>query len=54
MGDPECVALFTKQELNAIQWDSLEEEMSRCAEYDIVPDYSTALELLTTAKRMRS
>ena len=54
MGNPECFALFTKQELDAIQWDSLEEEMSRCAEYDIVPDYSTALELLTTAKRTRS
>jgi hypothetical protein len=39
---------------DAIQWDSLEEEMSRCAEYDIVPDYSKALELMTAAKRTRS
>ena len=54
MGNPECFALFTKKELDAIQWDSLEEEMSRCAEYDIVPDYSKALDLMTAAKRMRS
>ena len=54
MGNPECFALFTKDELDAIQWDSLEEEMSRCAEYDIVPDYSKALDLMTAAKQMRS
>jgi spermidine/putrescine transport system substrate-binding protein len=40
--------------LRAIQWDSLEEEMSRCTEYDVVPDYNKALELVTAAKRMRS
>jgi spermidine/putrescine transport system substrate-binding protein len=54
MGNPECFKLFTKDELEAIQWDSLEEEMSRCAEYDIVPDYNKALDLMTAAKRMRS
>ena len=54
MGNPECFALFTKEELDAIQWDSLEEEMSRCAEYDIVPDYTKALDFMTSAKRMRS
>lgn len=54
MGNPECFALFTKDELEAIQWDSLEEEMSRCAEYDIVPDYNKALDLMTAAKQMRS
>jgi spermidine/putrescine transport system substrate-binding protein len=54
MGNPKCFELFTKDELEAIQWDSLEEEMSRCAEYDIVPDYNKALDLMTAAKRMRS
>ena len=51
MGNPKCFELFTAEELDAIQWDSLEEEMSRCAEYDIVPDYDKALELMTAAKR---
>ena len=53
MGNPECLELFTKDELDAIQWDSLEEEMPG-SEYDIVPDYSKALELMTAAKRTRS
>lgn len=53
MGNPECFALFTKEELDAIQWDSLEEEMARSAEYDIVPDYDAALDLMTAAKRAR-
>lgn len=51
MGNPECFALFTKEELDAIQWDSLEEEMARCVEYDIVPDYDKLLDIMTAAKR---
>jgi spermidine/putrescine transport system substrate-binding protein len=53
MGNPECFKLFTKEELDAIQWDSLEEEMARSVEYDIVPDYDKALDLMTAAKRAR-
>ena len=53
MGNPECFNRFTAEELDAIQWDSLEEEMSRSAEYDIVPDYNVALDLMTAAKRAR-
>lgn len=53
MGNPECFNLFTPEELDAIQWDSLEEEMARSAEYDIVPDYDAALDLMTAAKRAR-
>jgi spermidine/putrescine transport system substrate-binding protein len=54
MGNPECFSLFTKEELDAIQWDSLEEEMSRCVEYDIVPDYDKLLDIMTAAKRAAS
>ena len=53
MGNPKCFELFTTDELDAIQWDSLEEEMARSAEYDIVPDYDAALDLMTAAKRQR-
>ncbi|GLK66942.1 spermidine/putrescine ABC transporter substrate-binding protein [Hansschlegelia plantiphila] len=53
MGNKACFDLFTKEELDAIQYDSLEEEMSRSAEYDIVPDYDKALEILTAAKRAK-
>lgn len=51
MGNKACFDLFTTDELDAIQWDSLEAEMERCAEYDIVPDYDAALEIMTAAKR---
>jgi len=51
MGNKACFDLFTADELDAIQWDSLEEDMDLCAEYDIVPDYDKALEIMTAAKR---
>jgi spermidine/putrescine transport system substrate-binding protein len=54
MGNPDCFKLFTKEELDAIQWDSLEEEMALSAEYDIVPDYDRALDIMTAAKREAS
>ena len=54
MGNPDCFKLFTPEELDAIQWDSLEEEMARSVEYDIVPDYDKLLEIMTAAKREAS
>jgi len=54
MGNPDCFKLFTKEELDIIQWDSLEEEMARSSEYDIVPDYDKLLDIMTAAKRETS
>ncbi len=54
MANPDCFSLFTKEELDAIQWDSLEEEMARSIEYDIVPDYDKLLDIMTSAKREAS
>lgn len=54
MGNPECFKLFTPEELEAIQWDSLEEEMDRSVEYDIVPDYNKLLDIMSAAKREAS
>jgi spermidine/putrescine transport system substrate-binding protein len=54
MGNPDCFKHFTKEELDAIQWDSLEEEMAGSIEYDIVPDYDKLLEIMTSAKREAS
>jgi spermidine/putrescine transport system substrate-binding protein len=51
MGDPECFKLFTAEELEAIQWDTLEEEMAGSVEYDIVPDYDKLLDIMSAAKR---
>lgn len=53
MANPDCFSLFTKEELAAIQWDSLEEEMAGSVEYDIVPDYDKALDIMNAAKRQR-
>ena len=53
MSNPECFKLFTKDELMAIQYDSLEEEMSRSRAYDIVPDYDKAHDIMMEAKRTR-
>ncbi len=54
MGSKECFDLFTAEELDAIQWDSLEEEMARSIEYDIVPDYDKLLDIMTSAKKEAS
>jgi len=54
MGNKECFDLFTAEELDTIQWDSLEEEMARSVEYDIVPDYDKLLDIMTTAKKNAS
>jgi spermidine/putrescine transport system substrate-binding protein len=51
MANPQCFGLFTTEELEAIQWDSLDEEMARSVEYDIVPDYDKLLDLMTIARR---
>lgn len=53
MGDPEVFKLFSSEELDAIQWDSLEEEMARSAEYDINPDYPQMYDIYAEAKRTR-
>ena len=37
-GDSTVMAQFDTDELNAIQWDTLEEEMANSADYDINPD----------------
>jgi spermidine/putrescine transport system substrate-binding protein len=54
MANPDCFKLFTKEELDSIQWDSLDEEMARSIEYDIVPDYDKLLDIMTAAKREAS
>lgn len=51
MGNPDCFKLFTADELDIIQWDTLEEDMNLSVEYDIVPDYDRLHGIMTTAKR---
>ena len=51
MGDPDVFAQWDEDELDAIQWDSLEEEMANSVEYDVVADYDRLMEIYTAARR---
>ena len=51
MANPEVIGLYNKDELDAIQWDSLPEEMARSVDYGINPDYDAMLTIYNTAKR---
>ncbi len=53
MGSEDVLASFSKEELDAIQWDSLEEEMANSVDYDINPDYAEMYDLYSAAKRER-
>ena len=49
MGMPEVFERFTARELDAIQWDELEEDIARCADYDLMPDHADLLHRLRSA-----
>ena len=51
MGDPKVFEKYTKDELDAIQWDSLGDEMARSMDYDVVASYDQLIELYNAAKR---
>ena len=51
MGMPEVFDRFTARELEAIQWDDLEEDIARCADYDLMPDHAALLPRLRDAVR---
>ncbi|MEM9139755.1 MAG: spermidine/putrescine ABC transporter substrate-binding protein, partial [Pseudomonadota bacterium] len=51
MGDPAVFAKWDTDELDAIQWDSLEEEMARSVEYDVVSSYDALNTAYNAAKR---
>jgi spermidine/putrescine transport system substrate-binding protein len=40
MNQPAVRELFTREQLDAMQWDDLEEDLSYCADYAIMPDYA--------------
>jgi spermidine/putrescine transport system substrate-binding protein len=51
MGDSMVLDKFDKDELDAIQWDSLDEEMSRSLDYQVVASYAELNEAYNAAKR---
>jgi spermidine/putrescine transport system substrate-binding protein len=53
MGDKRVMSLFNKEELYAIQFDTLDEDMSRCSDFDIIPNYPKLHEIFAAAVRER-
>lgn len=51
MGRKEVFTLWNKEELDAIQWDSIAEDMDRCLEYDQVVSYDDLIKIYSAAKR---
>jgi len=51
MGDPDVMSQFDEEELDAIQMDSLAEEMGRSLDYEVVASYDTLIDIYTEARR---
>ncbi len=51
MGNPEVMAKFDADELDAIQMDSLDEEMARSLDYQVIPSYDALIDIYTQARR---
>lgn len=51
MGDPAVMELFDADELDAIQMDSLEEEMARSLDYDVITSYDALIEIYGQERR---
>lgn len=51
MGNPDVMALFDEDQLDAMQVDTLTEDLSRCVEFDEVPSYDELLAIYIKARR---
>lgn len=51
MGNPEVLAKFNADELNAIQMDSIADEIARSLDYQVVPSYDKLIDIYTQARR---
>ena len=54
MAQPKVLAKFSKQQLDALQWDEFDERIANSVEYDIVPDYAKLHDIYSAAMRARS
>lgn len=50
MGDPSVLNKFSKQQLDAIQWDNLSADIERCAMYRIPPNHTELHKRLKAAR----
>lgn len=54
LSQPEVLAKFSKDELNAFQWDEFDYRIESSVEYDVVPDYNKLYDIYTAALRDKS
>jgi len=54
MSNPEVFKRYSKNDLAAIQWDTLEEEMNRSADYQVCPDNDKLTAIYNEAKRTKA
>jgi spermidine/putrescine transport system substrate-binding protein len=50
MLEPSVLAQFSAAHLDAMQWETLEDDLSRCAQYRVVPDYKRLRSVLRAAR----
>lgn len=50
MGDARVLKAFTRRQLEAIQWDTLEHQLQRCADYQIPPSRKQLMPMLEHSK----
>lgn len=53
LADPAVFGAFTAEQLAAMQWDDLQAQVARCAEYALAPDYAQLQALLASARGER-
>ncbi len=53
MAQPEVMAKFSKEQLDALQWEEFDERLANAVEFDIVPDYDRLYDIYTAAMRTR-
>ena len=53
MANPDVMARFTTEDLNALQWDEFDERIANAVEFDIVPDYDRLYDIYSAAVRAR-
>ena len=53
MAQPELMQRFSKDELEAIQWDEFDERIANAVEFDQVPDYDRLYDIYSATMRAR-
>jgi spermidine/putrescine transport system substrate-binding protein len=53
MSQPELMARFSTEDLNALQWDEFDERIANAVEFDIVPDYDRLYDIYSAEMRAR-